>query len=37
MGERESCCAKFGQDYHITMEVLIEIAALPFDEGEEMS
>ena len=33
----ERCCAEFRKDCHITMEVLIEIATLLFDEGEEMS
>lgn len=37
MREGERCCVEFRKDCRITMEVLIEIATLLLDEGEEMS
>lgn len=37
MREGESCDVESGKDCRITMEVLIESATLPLDEGEEMS
>ena len=37
MRKGESCYAEFRKDCHITMEVLIEIATRPVDEGKEMS